>query len=106
LIVLPIDNIFKKAESIRKAVEAYETDSILGIRGAAIIYEYLYQLIHNRLTKKNQSAPNTFIAQQKIWSVEESVLVEYCRRNFKAGFPIIIQHFNVYANELLKSTRF
>jgi hypothetical protein len=61
-----MDNILKKAESIRKAVEVYETDSTLGMRGAATIYEYLYQLIHNRLTKKNQSTSNIFIVQQKI----------------------------------------
>jgi hypothetical protein len=48
-----MDNTLKKAESIRKTVEAYETDSILGIRGTATIYEYSYQSIHNRLTKKN-----------------------------------------------------
>jgi hypothetical protein len=48
-----MDSAFKKAESIRKAVEAYETDSILNIRDAATIYGYSYQLIHNRLTKKN-----------------------------------------------------
>jgi hypothetical protein len=58
-----MDNIFKKAESIRKTVEIYETDSTLGMRGAAIIYGYLYQSIYNRLTKKNQSAPNIFMAQ-------------------------------------------
>jgi hypothetical protein len=103
LIVLPIDSILKKAESIRKAVEAYETDSTLNMRGAATIYKYLYQSIYNRLTKKNQPAPNTFIIQQKIWPIEESVLVEYCRRNFKADFPITIQHFNACANELLKA---
>jgi hypothetical protein len=61
-----MDSILKKAESIRKAVEAYETDFTLGIRGIVTIYEYLYQLIYNRLTKRNQSAPNIFIAQQKI----------------------------------------
>jgi hypothetical protein len=98
-----MDNIFKKAESIRKAVEAYETDSILGMRGAATIYGCSHQSIHNRLTKKNQPAPNIFIAQQKIWPVEENVLIEYCRRNFKTDFPIIIQHFNACANELLKA---
>jgi hypothetical protein len=48
-----MDNIFKKAESIRKAVEAYETDSTLNMRGAATIYKYSHQSIHNRLTKKN-----------------------------------------------------
>jgi hypothetical protein len=58
-----MNNILKKTESIRKAVETYETDSILDIRGAAIIYKYLYQLIYNRLTKKNQSASNIFISQ-------------------------------------------
>jgi hypothetical protein len=61
-----MDSALKKAESIRKAVEAYETDSTLGMRGAATIYEYSHQSIHNRLTKKNQPAPNTFITQQKI----------------------------------------
>jgi hypothetical protein len=53
LIVLLMDNILKKAESIRKTVKVYETDSILGMRGVAIIYKYLYQSIYNRLTKKN-----------------------------------------------------
>jgi len=33
--------------------------------------------------------------------VEESVLIEYCIRGFKAGFLMIIWHFNVCANELL-----
>jgi hypothetical protein len=98
-----MDNIFKKAESIRKIVEAYEIDSTLSMRGAATIYEYSYQSIYNRLTKKNQSASNIFIAQQKIWPVEESVLIEYCIRNFKTDFPIIIQYFNTCANELLKA---
>jgi hypothetical protein len=102
VIVLPTDNALKKAESIRKAVEAYETDSTLGIRGAATIYEYSHQLTHNRLKKKNQPAPNIFISQLKIWLMEESVLVEYFIRNFKTGFPIIIQYFNACANELLK----
>jgi hypothetical protein len=37
-----------------------------GIRNAATIYKYLYQLIYNRLTKKNQPASNIFIFQQKI----------------------------------------
>jgi hypothetical protein len=58
-----MDNIFKKTESIRKAVEAYETDSTLGIRDAATIYRYSHQSMHNRFTKKNQSASNTFIIQ-------------------------------------------
>jgi hypothetical protein len=66
LIVLPVDDTLKKAESIRKAVEVYETDSTLGIRGAATIYRYSHQSIHNRLTKKNQSTLNIFISQQKI----------------------------------------
>jgi hypothetical protein len=61
-----MDNILKKAESIRKAVEIYKTDSTLGMRDTATIYRYSHQLIHNRLTKKNQSTSNTFIAQQKI----------------------------------------
>jgi hypothetical protein len=74
-----MDNTLKKAESIGKTVETYETDSILGMRGAATIYRYSYQ-----------SAPNIFISQQKIWPVEESVLVEYCIRNFKEDFPLII----------------
>jgi hypothetical protein len=34
--------------------------------------------------------------------VKESVLVEHCIRNFKAGVLITIQHFNACANELLK----
>jgi len=85
------------------AVEVYKTDSTLSMRDAATIYKYSYQSIHNRLTKKNQPASNTFISQQKIWSVEESVLVEYCIRNFKAVFPIIIQYLNACANELLKA---
>jgi hypothetical protein len=37
-----MDSVFKKAESIRKAVEAYETNSTLDIRDAATIYKYLY----------------------------------------------------------------
>jgi hypothetical protein len=85
-----MNNILKKAESIRKAVEAYEIDSILDMRGAATIYEYLHQSIYNRLTKKNQFISNIFIIQQKIWPVEESVLIEYCKRNFKTDFPMII----------------
>jgi hypothetical protein len=92
LIILPMDNTFNKAEFIRKAAETYKIDSILGMRGAATIYECSHQSIHNRLTKKNQPAPNIFIFQQKIWPVEESVLVEYYIRNFKAGFLIIIQY--------------
>jgi hypothetical protein len=98
-----MDNALKKAESIRRAVEAYETDSTLDIRGAATIYEYSHQLTHNRLKKKNQPAPNIFISQQKVWSMEENVLVDHCIRNFKTGFPIIIQHFNACANDLLKT---
>jgi hypothetical protein len=31
------------------------------------------------------------------------VLIEYCIRNFKTGFLIIIQYLNAYANELLKA---
>jgi hypothetical protein len=54
-----MDNTFKKAGSIRKAVEAYETDSVLGMRGITIIYEYSHQSIYNRFTKKIQPAPNT-----------------------------------------------
>jgi hypothetical protein len=98
-----MNNALKKAESIRKTVEAYETDSIFGTRGTAVIYKYLHQLICNRLNGKNGSAPNIFISRQKIWFIEESVLVEYYIRNFKAAFLIIIQHFNEYANELLKA---
>jgi hypothetical protein len=81
-----MDNALKKTESIRKAVEAYETNSTLGMRSAATIYRCSHQSICNRLTKKNQLAFNTFIFQQKIWPVEESVLIEYHIRNFKAGF--------------------
>jgi hypothetical protein len=63
-----MDNIFKKTESIRKTVEAYKTDSILGIRDAATIYKYSHQSIYNRFTKKNQSAPNTFISAKDLIS--------------------------------------
>jgi hypothetical protein len=98
-----MNNTFKKAESIRKTVEAYETDFTLGMHDAATIYKYLYQSIHNRLTKKNRPAPNTFISQQKIWPIEESVLVEHYIRNFKTDFPIIIQYLDAYDNELLKA---
>jgi hypothetical protein len=98
-----MDNTIKKAESIRKAVEAYETNSTLGMSGTAIIYKYSHQSINKRLTKKNQPAPNTFISQQKIWPVEESVLVEHYIRNFKTDFPMTIQYFNACANELLKA---
>jgi hypothetical protein len=98
-----MDNVLKKAEFIRKAVEAYETDHTLNMRDAAVLYRYLYQSIHNRLTEKNKSAPNTFIFQQTIWPVEESVLVEYCIRSFKTDFPIRIQYFNVYVNKLLNA---
>jgi hypothetical protein len=68
----------EKAESIRKAVEAYETDPTLNMRNAAIIHECLHQSIHNRRKDKNGHAPNIFISQQKIWPVKKSVLVEYC----------------------------
>jgi hypothetical protein len=61
-----MNNALKKAESIRKAVEIYETDFIFGTRGAATIYRYSYQSICNRLNKKNGPAPNIFIFQQKI----------------------------------------
>jgi hypothetical protein len=103
LIVLPISNTLKKTESIRKAVEAYEIDPTLGTRDAATIYGYLYQSIYNRLNRKNGPAPNAFISRQKIWPIEESVLIEHYIRNFKAGFPITIQHLNEYANELFKA---
>jgi hypothetical protein len=63
LIVLPMSNALKKAESIRKAVEAYKTDPIFGTRDAATIYEYSHQSICNRLNRKNGPAPNTFISQ-------------------------------------------
>jgi hypothetical protein len=98
-----MNNTLKKAESIRKTVETYGTNSTLDIHGAATIYGYPYQLRHNRLKKKNQPAFNTFISRQKIWPVEKSVLIEHYIRNFKAGFPIIIQHLNACANELLKA---
>jgi hypothetical protein len=97
-----MSNALKKTESIRKIVEAYETDSIFGTCGAATIYRYSYQSICNRLNGKNEPAPNIFISRQKIWSIEESVLIEYYIRNFKAGFLMIIQYFNEYVNELLK----
>jgi hypothetical protein len=57
-----MDNILKKAESIRKTVKAYETDPTMSMRDAAAIYIYLYVSIHNRLTEKNKPAPNTFIS--------------------------------------------
>jgi hypothetical protein len=98
-----MSNALKKTESIRKAVEIYETNSIFGTRGAATLYEYLHQSICNHLNGKNGPASNAFISRQKIWPIEESVLVEYCIRNFKTGFPMIIQYFNEYANELLKA---
>jgi hypothetical protein len=37
-----MSNALKKAESIRKTVEAYETDPTLGTRDAATIYRYLH----------------------------------------------------------------
>jgi hypothetical protein len=58
-----MNNPSKKAESIRKAVEAYETDSTLGMRGVATIYKYSHQSICNRLNGKNGSVPNIFISR-------------------------------------------
>jgi hypothetical protein len=98
-----MSNAFKKAEFIRKAVKAYEIDPTLDTRDAATIYGYSYQSIYNRLNGKNGPTPNAFISRQKIWPIEESVLVEHYIRNFKTGFPMIIQYFNEYANELLKA---
>jgi hypothetical protein len=56
-----MSNALKKAESIRKAVEVYETDPIFGTRGAATIYGCSHQSICNRLNGKNGPAPNAFI---------------------------------------------
>jgi hypothetical protein len=55
--------VLKKAESIRKAVEAYKTDPTLGIRNAANIHRCSHQSIHNRRKEKNGPAPNAFIFQ-------------------------------------------
>jgi hypothetical protein len=96
-------NALEMAESIRKAVKACETDPTSNMRNIAIIYRYSHQSIHNRRKEKNGSARNTFISQQNIWPIEKSVLVEYCMRNCKAGFPITIQLLNDSANELLKA---
>jgi hypothetical protein len=72
-----MNNALKKAESIRKIIKIYETDSIFGTRDTTIIYGYSHQSIYNRLNRKNGSATNIFIFRKKIWSIEESVLVEY-----------------------------
>jgi hypothetical protein len=56
-----MSNALKKTESIRKTVEAYETDPTLDTRDTATIYKYSYQSICNRLNGKNGSAPNVFI---------------------------------------------
>jgi hypothetical protein len=54
-------NALEKAESIRKAVEAYETDPTLNIRNAAIIHGCLHQSIHNPRKEKNGPVLNIFI---------------------------------------------
>jgi hypothetical protein len=74
----------------RKAVEVYEIDFTLSMRNVATMYGYSHQSIHNRRKEKNGLVFNTFISQQKIYSVEESALVEYSVRNFKTDFPYSI----------------
>jgi hypothetical protein len=79
----------KKSESIRRAVEAYKNDPKLIIRKVAAIYQCAPQSALNRLHDQIRDAANCYASQQKLISVEDSLLVEHIIRNFKLSHLII-----------------
>jgi hypothetical protein len=101
-IILPIEKSLNKAKSIQKAVEIYQYNSNLSYRFAATIYEYAPQSVIDHNTDKKSYAPNRYVANQKLSPIEESVLVVYIKKIYKAGFPLAIQYLNEFANKFLR----
>jgi hypothetical protein len=83
-----------KSNSIREAAKAYENDSNLFLRRAAILHNVYHISITNYLRNKIKSAPDHFIIYQKFTPVEENILEQYIFRTYNAGFSLPIQYFN------------
>jgi hypothetical protein len=101
-----MEKALKKSERIKNAVKAYKNDPDLSYRSAAAIYKVSFQSIINHIEGKNQLAPDTFITNQKLTPIEESVLMRYCLRAYESGFPLFIEYLNNCANEILRNRSF
>jgi hypothetical protein len=97
-----MEKVINKSNSIRKIAEAYENNSNLFLRRAAILHNIHYISIINYLTNKIKSAPNYFVIYQKLISVEENILEQHIFRAYNADFSLSIQYFNDCINEILQ----
>jgi hypothetical protein len=91
-----------KAKSIQKAVEAYQYDSNLFYRSAAIIYGCVPQSIIDYNIDEKLYTSNRYVANQKLSPIEESVLVVHIKKVYNTSFPLAIRHFNKFANKFLR----
>jgi hypothetical protein len=98
--------IINKSNSIREAAEAYENDSNLFLRRAAILYNIHYISITNYFTNKTKPAPDHFIIYQKLTPVEENILKQHILRAYNTGFPLSIQHLNYWISAFSNLYRF
>jgi acyl-CoA thioesterase len=105
-IILPIKKSFNKIKFIQKAVKAYQYNLNLFYRSAAIMYGYASQSIIDHNTDEKLYTPNRYVANQKLLSTEESVLIVYIKKAYNAGFPLAIRYFNEFANEFLRIRNF
>ncbi len=80
-----------KVKAIQAAVKAYKNDLEYVVNQSSTIV----------LVKR--SVHLIVIKPVKLSSIEESVLVVHSRRAYQSGFPLTIQHFNEFADELLRS---
>jgi hypothetical protein len=72
-----MEKAINKSNSIREAAEAYENDSNLFLRRAAILYNIYYISITNYFTNKIKPALDHFIIYQIFTPVEENILEQY-----------------------------
>jgi hypothetical protein len=101
-IILPMEKFLNKIKSIQDAVEACQYNPNLFYRSATIIYGCAPQSVIDYNTGEKLYISNRYVANQKLSSTEESVLVVYIKKAYNASFPLAIRHLNEFANELLR----
>jgi hypothetical protein len=66
------------------------------------MYGYVPQSIIDHNIDEKSYTSNRYVVNQKLSLIEESVLVVYIKKAYNAGFPLVIRHFNEFANKLLR----
>ena len=92
-----------KAKAIEAAVRDYRNDPNLSYRQAGELHGVSYQSVIDHDTGPKSFAADYHITEQKLTTVEETLLVKHSQEMWEIGFPLTVANLNSFANEILRN---